>query len=145
VSVVYQILYWPLMNLSALRLVRNHHNARQFRHPLRVLRAQSSTTAAQSSSLPVVVLRSPSPAAVAEQELDVKILSPQEINVQITQRAAEVRFYSRNVHYQIEKLPRHEATPSDLCAREQSRCSSSNSRRVWRMSWIPVQDGPRIT
>ena len=43
---------------------------------------------------PTVLLTSPSPESIEEQELDVELVPPQAVNIGITQRAAEVRFMS---------------------------------------------------
>ena len=76
------------MNLNAFRLFRLH---RQFRVP----RAHSSTTASVThpASLPTVLIASPSPAAIAEQD-EIQTISPEQVNIGLTQRAAEVRFSS---------------------------------------------------
>ena len=80
------------MNLNAFRLLRARPTraAIRFRHPDLPTRPFSSTPPSPPEPSPAVVLNAPTPEAIAEQELDVEIVSPQDVHIGITQRAAEV-------------------------------------------------------
>ena len=54
-------------------------------------RPRGATLAANPPAHPTILIFSPTPEAIKQQELDIELLPPQDINIDITDRAAQVR------------------------------------------------------
>ena len=76
--------------IRSLRVHRNVPHLRRFTPITRLYLSTTSTSEPQPS--PTILLTSPSPETIEEQELDVELVPPQAVNIGITQRAAEVLF-----------------------------------------------------
>jgi len=99
--------------------------------------------AALSSSLPArptEVLFTPSKEYIEEEELDVDLLPPEQVKLEITDRAAEVSLIL--LFYLMNLLTEMVVAINEHCSGgEERECSLTDIRRVGRMSWLSVQDG----
>ena len=78
----------PNLHFIPLRIrSRSLTSTRLHRYSLQTQQQQPTAAAAH----PTVVLYSPSPESIEEEEIDVDVLPPSEIRIELTDRAAEVR------------------------------------------------------
>lgn len=125
----------PLITIMFLASVR--------RAALRAPRARTLTTSwprrAALPAQPTVLLSSPSPEYLEQEEIDVDLLPPQEAHIILTDRAAEVRLLPATVsHSNVPPAIALHIRPAD-----QSRRRTANSGRVRRLPWLSVQNGAR--
>jgi hypothetical protein len=116
--------------------IRNHFSVPQRSYS--TTRKTSAALAGRTIAQHSVVVFSPSPAQIEQQNIEVDFIPPEEVKIDITDRAAEVRPFSLSSVVEANKLA---ATPSNLLARKQSRRCSQNISRIRRMSWVSVQNG----
>ncbi len=90
-------------------------------------------------SSPTIVTSLPSPDYLEQEEIDVELLPAEEAKVIITDRAAEVTVTSCTEPAKADSSTL--AITENIGAGERSQCCITNSRRVWWMSRLSVQDG----
>lgn len=106
----------------------------------RGLSATSRRHAALAPSLPAqptVVLCTPSPEYIEKEELDVDLLPPEQVKLEITDRAAEVRI--RPLLYTTFRSQYHPAFVKNSRTRTKSRGCSQNLGGIRRMSWLSIR------
>jgi len=108
----------------------------------RIASSCSRPLSSQAASIPkshATVLTSPTVKELEEGEVEVDLIPEDQIQLMLTDRAAEVRcpllFSSESTHMS------QKAIENNFHSGRQPRCGTPNFCRVWRVSWIPVQDG----
>ena len=115
---------------------RSFTSTRLHRYSLQTQQQQPTAAAAH----PTVVLYSPSPESIEEEEIDVDVIPPNEIRIELTDRAAEVRPSNSILSLIYSKLTGiwWVATSNDSLSGIKSRCGSSDSGGEWWMSWVSI-------
>lgn len=107
------------------------------------IRRPYSVQLAHPTPVPTLLLSSPTPEQIEEEEIDVDLPPLKDIRIALTDRAAEVsRLVTSINHRQILNLYGNgllSATTSYCCARKEPRRSFTHIRGVWWMPWISIQ------
>lgn len=91
------------------------------------------TSRLKPASKSTVLLTSPSPKYLEQEELDVDLIPQKDINIEVTDRAAEVDS-SHAILWSLNCV----ATIVDIRPAVQSECRTQNSGRIRWMPWVSV-------
>ena len=124
----------------------------------RTRRSVATLTSETSGIQPSTLAHAPALKDIEDSEYDTDLLPPEEATLEITQRAAEVRFPLSSIPDPpfaasqftsvplldaelMDGLPVFVAPTCDLPTRGEPRRGSEDSYRVGGMPWVPVQNG----
>lgn len=100
-----------------------------------------AATAPTPPANPAVLRRSPTAEDIEAAELDVELLPQSDVQLALTERAAEVRRHFTSSNQRLMYRPWMVATLSNIISREALGLGPAGSRRVGRVPWIPIQNG----
>lgn len=135
---------------DALSVLRRYTPPTQYPTRRLVATATTETTDAQHS----VLIHAPALKDIEALEYDVELIPPEELQLGITRKAAEVRFRLSStpgpslVTSQFTSVPLlgaradgrlfYKATTGDFATTEEPQGSSEGNHRVWRVSRVPI-------